>query len=224
MRLLIVEDAEDVAEAIALSLGRAGFACDVAGRLEAGDELLRLQDYDAVVLDIHLPDGSGRDLLRAMRGRGDRTPVLMLTAEYEVTARVDALNEGADDFLVKPFDLRELEARLRALARREGGRASNLMALGALVVDPAARTVRRDGELVPLTRRELALLNLLAAHRGRIVAKDRLFDGLFAFDQDEVGVNAVELYVARLRKKLAGSGVSIETHRGLGYRLEAADG
>ncbi len=220
MRLLIVEDTADVAEAIAASLGRANFACDVAPTLADARDCVAVQDYAVIVLDLNLPDGCGRDFLRDLRRGGDRTPVLVLTAQFEVTARVGALDEGADDYLVKPFDLRELEARVRVLTRRDAGRADNLIALGRLVYDATAQTLRIGDEVVPATRRELALLALLLANRGRIMAKDRLYDGLFNFDNADVGTNTVELYVARLRKKLAGSGVAIETHRGLGYRLE----
>ncbi|MCP1199117.1 response regulator transcription factor [Notoacmeibacter sp. MSK16QG-6] len=224
MRVLIVEDAADVAEAVAASLERAGFACDIAPDLSRAAGFVEVQTFDVLVLDINLPDGDGRDFLRDLRRRGDRTPVLMLTARFEVTARVDALDEGADDYLVKPFDLRELEARVRVLTRRNHGMADSQIVLGRLTVDMAGQTVRCDGALVPMTRREMALLNLLMAHRGQIMSKERLFEGLFSFDSADVGLNTVELYVARLRKKLAGADVAIETHRGLGYRLDVADG
>ncbi|WP_099824801.1 response regulator [Oceaniglobus indicus] len=223
MRLLLVEDTADVAEAIAASLARAGYACDIAPDLAAAEAHVAVQQYDIVVLDINLPDGDGRAFLRARRRAGDRTPVLMLTARFEVAARVDALDDGADDYLVKPFDLRELEARVRALTRREAGRIEARMRLGALEFDPGAQLARVRGKAVALTRRELALLSMLIGHPGHILSKERLFDGLFSFDEGEVGVNAIELYIARLRKKLGGSGVSIETHRGLGYRM-VADG
>lgn len=223
MRVLIVEDTSDVGEAVEASLSRAGFACDLARDLAGAEALLAVQGYDAIVLDIHLPDGDGRDALRSLRRRGDHTPVLILTAEFDVASRVGALDEGADDYLVKPFDLRELEARLRVLIRRDRGLAANRLTCGDLEFDPAAQTVRLSGEVVPMTRRELALLNMMLADRGKIIPKERLFDGLFSFDR-EVGQNTVELYVARLRKKLDGSRVRIETHRGLGYRMDCVDG
>ncbi|AVO36930.1 response regulator transcription factor [Pukyongiella litopenaei] len=224
MRILIVEDTADVGEAVVASLEAAGFACDLAPRLGDAEDCVAVQAYDAIVLDINLPDGDGRLLLKWLRARGDSTPVLMLTAEFEVTARVAALDSGADDYLVKPFDLRELEARLRVLIRREKGQVSNLMRLADLVFDPAARTVHVADAPVPMTRREMTLLNLMMSHRGQILSKDQLFDGIFSFDRADVGANAIELYVARLRKKLAGSRARIETHRGLGYRLVADDG
>ena len=223
MRVLIVEDTRDVGEAVVTSLSRAGFACDLAVTLDDAEEALAVQAYDAVVLDINLPDGDGRDLLKGLRRNGNQVPVLMLTAEFEVTARVEALDGGADDYLVKPFDLRELEARLRVLLRRETGRADNAMTLGDLAFDESGKTVRIGGAPVQMTRREMTLRSLMRAHRGQILSKERLFDGLFSFDRSEVGTNTVELYVARLRKKLSGSRVKIETHRGLGYRLVAED-
>ena len=224
MRVLIVEDTADVGEAVVACLGRAGFACDLASCLADAEDHLAVQDYDAVVLDISLPDGDGRDLLKHMRARGDATSVLMLTAEFEVAARVEALDAGADDYLIKPFDLRELEARLRVLIRREKGHANNLMTLADLVFDPSGRSVRICGAPVQMTRREMTLLNLMLSHRGQILSKERLFEGIFSFDSAGVGTNTVELYMARLRKKLAGSRVRIETLRGLGYRLDAEDG
>ncbi|MDF0601714.1 response regulator transcription factor [Psychromarinibacter sp. C21-152] len=223
MRILIVEDTADVGDAVVASLERAGFACDLAATLETARDFLGVQDYDCIVLDISLPDGDGRSLLKQLRGRGDGTPVLILTAEFQVTARVEALDSGADDYLVKPFDLRELEARLRVLIRREKGQADSQMRLADLVFDPAARSVHVAEAPVHMTRREMALLHLMMSHRGQLLSKERLFEGLFSFDREDVGANAVELYIARLRKKLAGSRARIETHRGLGYRLDADD-
>ena len=223
MRVLIVEDAADVAEAVAASLARSGFVCDTAADIAHATDFLEAQSFDVLVLDINLPDGDGRDFLRNLRRSGNRTPVLMLTARFDVLSRVGALDEGADDYLVKPFDLRELEARLRVLTRRNRGLADSQLALGRLVIDTAGQTVRCDGDLLSMTRREMALLNLLVGHPGQIMSKERLFDGLFSFDNADVGLNTVELYVARLRKKLAGAGVTIETHRGLGYRLDTRD-
>lgn len=221
MRILIVEDATDVAEAVAIRLGRSGMACDLAECREAAEDFLAVQRYDAVVLDINLPDGLGTDLLADMRARGDRTPVLMLTALFSVDDRVTALDLGADDYLVKPFDQRELEARLRALVRREAEQKSDALVLGPLVFSAAALSASLSGVPLDLTRREATLLGLFLRNPGRVLSKQRLYDGLFAFDDADVGVNAIELYIARLRKKLAGSGVAIETQRGLGYRIHA---
>lgn len=225
MRLLLVEDTADVAGAILAHLGRGGFACDHAPTLALARDHVAVQAYAAIILDIHLPDGDGRRWLGDLRRAGQGVPVLMLTAEFDVAVRIDALDGGADDYLVKPFDLRELEARLRVLLRRQAGAVpGRAVTLGGLVYDRAAQTVRIGGRPVALTRRELALLRLMLDHPGQVMAKQRLFEGLFRFDEAEVGENAIELYVARLRKKLAGSGVAIQTLRGLGYRLVGPDG
>jgi two-component system response regulator TctD len=223
MRLLLVEDTADLAETILIRLSRTGIACDHAATLDAARGFADVQVYDVIVLDINLPDGLGTDLLHELRRRGVRTPVLMLTAQFSVDDRVSALNLGADDYLVKPFDHRELEARIQALYRRDQGQISDALTLGPLVFDATARTLHRDGTAVPLTRRELALFDMLIRNAGRVMSKERLFEGLFSFDDADIGQNAIELYIARLRKKLAGSGVEIETQRGLGYRLHADD-
>ena len=223
MRILIVEDAVDVAEAIAVALGRNGMACDRAATARVARHCLAAEDYDVIVLDIHLPDGDGRDILGELRHGECRTPVLMLTAEFDISDRVQALDAGADDYLVKPFDLRELEARVRVLARRGAGVASARIELGDLEFDPGAQTARVAGAALALTRREMSLLGLFVARRGRIIPKENILESLFSRDE-EVGLNTVELYVARLRKKLAASSVAIVTHRGLGYQLTAPDG
>lgn len=219
MRVLIVEDATDVAEAISIRLGKSGMACDRAESSAAAEDFLAVQRYDAIVLDINLPDRNGTEMLKDLRMRGDRTPVLMLTALFSVDDRVSALDIGADDYLVKPFDQRELEARLRALMRREADQKSDALTLGPLSFFPAALSASLDGETLDLTRREATLLGLLLRHQGQVINKERLYDGLFAFNDTDVGLNAIELYIARLRKKLAATPVSIETQRGLGYRI-----
>lgn len=219
MRILIVEDATDMAEAIAIRLGKAGMACDMAESCEAAEDFLAVQRYDALVLDINLPDRTGTELLADLRARGVRTPVLMLTALFSVDDRVSALNLGADDYLVKPFDYRELEARLRALVRREAEQKTDRLTLGPLKFQPSTMTADLSDTPLDLTRREAALLGLLLRNSGKTLNKERLYDGLFAFENADVGLNAIELYIGRLRKKLAGSGVSIETQRRLGYRI-----
>lgn len=220
MRVLFIEDTTDMAEACAAQLARAGMACDLAASLADARDYLAVQKYDALILDINLPDGSGIALLHELRRRGDHVPVLMLTAQYSVEDRVSALDLGADDYLVKPFDQRELEARLRALMRREAGQKAEYLTLGRLRFFPASLSAETtDGARLDLTRREAALLGELLRHRGQIISKERLYQGLFSFDDADVGQNAIELYIARLRKKLAGTGVVIETQRGLGYRI-----
>lgn len=220
MRVLIVEDAVDMAEAVAIRLGKSGMACDLADSYAAAEDFLAVQSYDAIVLDINLPDRNGTELLQSLRQKNDRTPVLMLTALFSVDDRVSALDLGADDYLVKPFDQRELEARLRALVRRESEQKSDVVTLGPLSFSPATLTAQLNGVPVDLTRREAMLLGLLLRTHGQVLSKQRLYDGLFAFDDVDVGLNAIELYIARLRKKLVGSGVTIETQRGLGYRID----
>ncbi|SFJ80319.1 response regulator transcription factor [Celeribacter neptunius] len=219
MRILIVEDAADVAEAIASRLRKSGMACDLAESCETAEDFLAVQRYDALVLDINLPDRNGTELLQDLRARGDRSPVLMLTALFSVDDRVSALDLGADDYLIKPFDHRELEARLRALVRREAEQKSDVVTLGPLQFSPAGLSATLDGVALNLTRREATLLGLLLRSQKTPLSKKRLYDGLFAFDDADVGLNAIELYIARLRKKLSASSVTIETQRGVGYRI-----
>lgn len=220
MRLLLVEDTLDMAEAVSIRLSEAGIACDAAHCLDEARAFLDVQRYDVIVLDINLPDGLGTDLLQERRAMGDRTPVLMLTAQFSVDDRISSLNLGADDYLIKPFDHRELEARIRALYRREQGDKGQEIRLGDLTFNPSAKVLRKDDVPITLTRREFTLLEMLVRNRGKVMNKERLFEGLFSFSDTDVGLNAIELYIARLRKKLTGSSVHIETQRGLGYKLD----
>jgi DNA-binding response OmpR family regulator len=219
MRLLLVEDTEDMAEAIAASFGRRGDAIDCVETVEAAQETLAVNDYEVIILDINLPDGQGTEVLRTLRKQRKPTPVLMLTARMAVEDRVAALDIGADDYLIKPFDLRELQARVRALGRRAGPDRSGIIEFGRLTLDSAGRVATCGGQPLSLTRREFSLLEALMANRTRIMPKERLFDRIFSMDEEEVGLNAIETYVARLRRKLEGSGVAIRTLRGLGYQL-----
>ncbi|WP_420406354.1 response regulator transcription factor [Nisaea sp.] len=219
MRVLLVEDTEDVAEAVVIAFGRSGYPVDHVASREAAEAALAVQEYDVAILDINLPDGSGIDLLRALRQSGWKFPVLMLTARLAVDDRVEALDIGADDYLMKPFDLRELEARVRALYRRKSDSRPTILALGDVTLDPAKQSAELDGAELSLTRREFALLRVLMSDPERVLSKDRIFERMFAFDEDGVSINAVELYVARLRKKLEGSSLAIRTLRGLGYQL-----
>ena len=219
MRILMVEDAEDLAEGVIAHFARSGVTCDLAMTIDAARESRAVQSYDAVILDINLPDGSGLSLLREMRAEADRTPVLMLTALASVEDRIEALDQGADDYLGKPFDQRELEARLRALVRRDAARKDETISLGALTYVLKDRSAILGSRTLDLTRREAALLDALIRHQGQYLSKTRLYDTLYGFEDVDVGENAIELYIARLRKKLAGSDVAITTQRGIGYRI-----
>ena len=223
MRVLLVEDTEDVAEAIVANFSRSGHAIDRVTGCGAAGDAVAVQDYDLVILDINLPDGSGFDFLKSMRGARNKTPVLVVTARREVEDRIGALDIGADDYLMKPFDLRELEARARALIRRSSGERSGVIEYGKVVLDPAGRTASIAGAPLQLTRREFSVLEILMLNRGRVMPKERIFEKLFSFDHEEVGINAVELYIARLRRKLAGSGLAIRNLRGLGYQIALDD-
>ena len=223
MRVLLVEDTEDVAEAIVANFSRNGHAVDRVTGCGAARDAVAVQDYDLVILDINLPDGSGFDFLRGLRGAKNATPILVVTARREVEDRIGALDIGADDYLMKPFDLRELEARARALIRRSSGERGGVIEYGRLSLDPAGRIASIAGTPLQLTRREFSVLEILMHNRGRVMPKERIFDKLFSFDDQEVGLNAVELYIARLRRKLAGSGLAIRNLRGLGYQIALDD-
>jgi two-component system response regulator TctD len=218
MRYLLVEDNLELAEAVVSRLALDGHAVDHAASLGAAEDCLATAEYDLILLDVMLPDGDGRDFLRHSRARLE-VPVIVLTARSQVSDRVLALDHGADDYLTKPFDFSELEARCRAVLRRRGGAARNEIALGPSVFDPVAGTLRRGADTIALRSREIRLLEVFARHPGQILSKTQLMDRLFSHDA-EVTENAIEVYVGRLRRRLDGMGVSIHTVRGLGYRME----
>ncbi|HVY51062.1 MAG TPA: response regulator transcription factor [Devosia sp.] len=218
MRVLLVEDDRLLGGAVRDHLGRLGHAVDWMTDLTAAGHARATVAYDAVLLDLNLPDGHGLDFLRSLRGAADATPVIILTAMDQLTMRIEGLNAGADDYLVKPFDLDELTARLGAVLRRYEGRASPLVEVGPLVIDHGRRTARIHGRQLELTAREWAVLDRLAQRPGVLVSKAQLEDAIFEFGA-EVESNAVEVYVSRLRKKLGAD--LIHTSRGLGYRLGA---
>lgn len=219
MRILVVEDTEDLADAIIHRLRKLGYGVDWAADGEQAAELLRTETYQLLVLDIMLPGMDGTALLRALRRRGDRTPVVVITARSEVDTKVDLLDLGADDYVVKPFDFRELEARCRALLRRPHGMAASETAFGNVTFDAAAKKVAIDGRAVDLSAREFRLLELFLANLGRVMSKDGLIDQLCSLDE-AVAPNAIELYVSRLRRKMDGATVVIRTVHGLGYVAE----
>lgn len=222
MRLLLVEDDPDIASGVAASLRRHGGVVDTVHRLDDAWGALRVEPYDAMLLDLGLPDGDGLTLLRRLRQTRAPAhplppadlPVIIMTARDAVPDRISGLDTGADDYLVKPFDVNELMARLRAAVRRAAGRASPLLVHGTLVLDPAARTVTRDGQPVALSHREYGLLLTLLQHRGHVLERSRLEAALYGFDQG-LESNAIEVHVHHLRRKL-GEGV-IRTVRGVGY-------
>ena len=218
MRLLIVEDHQRLCQAIAESLRAQGFAVDTSASATEGLRLWRAADYDAVVLDLMLPDGTGLGALKEMRDRGNTTPVLILTALGSIEDRVRGLDGGADDYLVKPFAMQELIARLRALLRRPGAALGRTLTLGRVRLDTSARIATVDETPLELTRSELIVLEALLRHQGAVVSKERLAECLYDFEQER-SANSVETQVHRLRKKLAAAGadVSLRTLRGLGY-------
>jgi two-component system OmpR family response regulator len=219
MRLLIVEDNQALAQSLSGVFRAKGYAVDCASGGEDAEAALHTQPYDLLILDLGLPDVDGFEVLRRLRRRKSRIPVLVLTARDTLQQRVDGLNLGADDYLGKPFALAELEARAGALLRRGVGGEGAVLRHGRLALDTVGRMATLDGEALDLPRRELCLLELLLLRCGQVVGKQTLLDKLFSFDE-EVGQNAVELYVHRLRKKLQPAGVRVRTVRGLGYLLE----
>lgn len=220
MRIVIVEDNEALANAIAYRLRDRGHAADILLDGAEADAFLNRESADLVVLDINLPGQSGLQILQGMRSRGDGAPVLLLTARSETSDRVLGLDMGADDYLVKPFDMDELEARIRALSRRKQLDYGNRERIGRIDFDRTARQVKADGQPLDLPRRELAVLECLLDRRGRIVSKAQLMDHVYGIGAD-VEETTIEPHVSRLRKRLAGHGVSIRTARGLGYMIEA---
>ena len=221
MRFLLVEDAADLARSVQDLLHLNGHGVDWAASLSEAQDCLNAAGYDLILLDIALPDGDGRHFLKGLRRAGTDTPVIMMTARSAVADRVDALDGGADDYLTKPFDLAELEARARAVLRRRGGAAQTVRRFADLTFDPLTATLIVAGEPRELRNRELRLFEVLLGAPDRIFSKDQLCDRLFSF-AESVTDNAIEVYVGRLRRKLDGSAARIETVRGLGYRLTAA--
>lgn len=219
MKFLLVEDNPDLAQAVVSRLSLDGHVIDHAARLDDASAFVATGEYDLILLDIMLPDGDGRDFLKQQRARGLDTPVIVLTARSQVSDRVGSLDLGADDYLTKPFDHAELEARCRAVLRRRSGNLKTRIELGGIVFDPVAGSLSVRGTPVTLRNRELRLLELLLNARGQIFSKQKLADRLFSYEND-VSENAIEVYVGRLRKHLEHSDLTITTMRGLGYRLD----
>lgn len=220
MRILFAEDDEAVGRATVASLAAAGFVVDLVENHEDAVHALKTNPYDAAIFDIMLAGSSGLDVLGEARRLGLNLPVLLLTALGSVDDRVTGLNAGADDYLVKPFSVDELIARLRALQRRLGTSVAMALTIENMVFDPASRMMAVDGDHVPLTRAETIVVERFMRCLGRVVTKEQLADSIYSFNEAYTE-NAVEVHVHRLRKKLEGSGAipSIRTIRGLGYLM-----
>jgi two-component system, OmpR family, response regulator len=222
MRILVAEDDAILADGVTRTLRQSGYAVDWVKNGAEADSALDTDDFDLLILDIGLPKKSGLDVLKRLRARDSRLPVLILTALDGVNDRVRGLDAGADDYLAKPFELAELEARVRALTRRGMAGGPTLLRHGALTYDQVGRVARVNGEPLELSAREVSLLEIFLGRAGRLVSKDQLVSHLCEWGE-EVSPNAIEVYVHRLRKKLESGGVRIVTVRGLGYSLEKTD-
>lgn len=219
MRVLVVEDNAALADGISTALSQINLAVDVLGDGLEADEVLRTQNFDVIILDLNLPGLDGFQVLKNLRLRNNNTQVLILTARDQLADRVTGLNLGADDYLTKPFELVELEARVRALLRRTSGNRSPDIQIGSLCFNSIARTVHVDGVSLELPKREFCLLELFIARIDHVISKEQIANGLANFD-DDITLNAIEIYISRLRKKLSQTEIKIKTVRGLGYLME----
>lgn len=218
MQIAIVEDNRPLAEGIATAFESDGHSSNVLTSGDQALQLLSVESFDLIILDINLPVMSGLDVLRSLREKNIQTPVLLLTARSSLNDKVTGLDLGADDYLQKPFDLAELKARARALLRRGEKEIAPVISIGQLEFDPLARQIKIDGVIQELPRREFALAEILINNKDRIISKSQILDHLYGVGSD-AEESAVELYVHRLRKRLAESGAEIKTARGLGYCL-----
>jgi two-component system, OmpR family, response regulator len=216
MRILLIEDDKVIGSAIREQLECDGHSVDWAMRLDAAGDACAGANFDLMLLDLMLPDGRGIPFLKTLRKSGSKMPVMILTALDQISDRIEGLNAGADDYLVKPFDLIELSARIGAVARRYSGNPNPVFEMQDLVVDIAARNVTRAGKPVALTAREWVILEAFIQKPTQLISKSQLEDRLYSFDS-EVESNAIEVHISRLRKKLGAA--AIRTERGLGYRL-----
>ena len=216
MRVLLVEDEPHIGSAVQEHVRAAGHAVDWVRQIGAADDAIRSVPYDALLLDLHLPDGRGLDFLKKLRRRGDALAVVILTARDQVSDRIEGLKAGADDYLVKPFDLDEMNARLAAVARRYQGKAIPTIQLGPVELEPEARLARLNGASVEVTAREWAVLEVLLRRPNSTVSKEAIEEALYAFGS-EIESNAIEVYVSRIRRKFGRD--FIRTVRGIGYSL-----
>ncbi|QBR84388.1 response regulator [Legionella israelensis] len=221
MRLLLVEDDELLGDAVKTGLTQFGYVVDWLKDGEAARAALKTETFELIILDLGLPKLSGLNLLQHIRQEGNSTPVIILTARESVEDRVKGLDSGADDYLIKPFDLNELSARIRALVRRSQGRADALIHYRNIILDPAAHSVMVDNELVNVPRREFALLQKLLENSGQVLSREQLMQSIYGWDED-VDSNALEVHIHNLRKKLNAN--FIRTIRGVGYMIEKSEG
>lgn len=219
MKFLLVEDNVELAKAVGSRMRLDGHVIDHAATLEEASAFVATTEYDLILLDIMLPDGDGRTFLKQHRASDLDTPVIVLTARSQVSDRIGSLDLGADDYVTKPFDHAELEARCRAVLRRKSGIAKSQVEIGGIVFDPVAGQLTVNGTAVALRNRELRLLELFVNAPGQVFSKQKLADRLFSYDAD-VSENAIEVYIGRLRRHLETSALKITTLRGLGYRLD----
>lgn len=220
MRLLLVEDDEILGDGLVAGLKMEGYAVDWLTNGKLAEEALKINTYELIVLDLSLPDRNGLDILRNLRSRKNETPVLVLTAKDTIQDRVIGLDSGADDFVIKPFDLNEVCARLRALSRRHEGRGTPTLEYKDLVLDPASHQVTLRNEKVDLSKKEFEILSFLMSNIGKVISRARLEESLYSWDSD-IESNTVEVHIHYLRKKLA-PGI-IRTVRGVGYIIDTED-
>lgn len=219
MRLLLIEDNDSIGKGLYAGLNQAGYAVDWVRDGETAQSAFTTEEYDVAVLDLGLPRKSGIEVLHELRAQGNKVPVLILTAKDTVNDRIIGLDQGADDYMVKPFDLEELQARLRAIIRRSSGRAAPSLVHGDIELDPASHTVTNKGDVVELTPRAFEILRILMENQGRVLSRSRLEESMYSW-KDEIESNAVEVHIHQIRKKL-GSDL-IRTIRGVGYIMDKA--
>ena len=219
MRILLVEDNQALAEGLTAILRGSGYAVDAVADGASAEAVVAAETYDLVILDLNLPEMDGLDVLRAMRARANKAAVMILTARGTPEERVKGLDLGADDYMIKPFDISEFEARIRVLLRRQAGLRSSIVNYGGVTFDLTSRTFSCQGVPLDIPARELALLELLFLRAGKVVSKDAIVGSLTGFD-DDLSANAIEQYVSRLRRRLGVHGLTVKTARGIGYYLE----
>jgi DNA-binding response OmpR family regulator len=219
LKILIVEDTSELAHSLKSFFRLEKNQVEIAVDLEEAKHFVSISHFDMILLDIMLPDGDGRDFLRALRNSNNNVPVIVMTARSEISDRIDLLDIGADDYIVKPFDFAEVEARCRAVLRRHRGQDQLALSFGGVTLFPLMAELEKDGVRVSLRNRELRLLEIFFNSPDIIFSKEQLTDRLFSISE-EISENAIEVYVGRARKKLIGSNTEIETVRGMGYRLK----